>query len=503
MKQAWARHIPEAVLAAAALAAWWLMRGWQVPADVGWQLWVARQMLVGTRLYADIWEVNPPLWFWSAVPVAWLAERSGMAASAVLTGAVLAFGALCAGLVGRLLETRNDPERLAVMLVAFAVTLMLPAALRGQREHLALIASLPYAGLIARRHAGRPAAFGLAIAVALIGSYGFALKHYFVMVPLVLEAWLMLRERGNWRPWRPELLVLAGLAGAYAAAVMILTPGFSTVMMPMVGTAYFAAQQTLFATAVKPYVLFWLVAGLFLWLTRRLPLRAASPASEAAFPAMLPVWFAFALGYFLQSRGWNYHSIAASGAMAMALGLRLLRLRSVPAVILGSALLFAVVLRMYPYRPQAEPEDPYLDRVAGGEGVFMAGFDASPVWGRGRDDLVWVSRSYSYWMVYAIALAEADGRMTPQLRTLRAQVLAAASQDVRCNPPALILLQATPGVPGRAGQFSLDEFVMRDPALRRFVAAHYAPAERDKGMTAYFQLLPASRDPGLDCRDIY
>ncbi|OYU74672.1 MAG: hypothetical protein CFE32_17005, partial [Alphaproteobacteria bacterium PA3] len=142
MKQAWARHIPEAVLAAAALAAWCLMRGWEVPADVGWQLWVARQLLGGTRLYAEIWEVNPPLWFWSAMPFAWRAERTGMAASAVLTGAVLAFGAVCAGLVGRLLETRTHPERLAVMRLAFAVTLALPAALRGQREHLALIASL-------------------------------------------------------------------------------------------------------------------------------------------------------------------------------------------------------------------------------------------------------------------------------------------------------------------------------------------------------------------------
>lgn len=54
MKQAWERHYPETALAAAALAAWWLMRGWEVPADVGWQLWAARQLLGGTRLYDQI-----------------------------------------------------------------------------------------------------------------------------------------------------------------------------------------------------------------------------------------------------------------------------------------------------------------------------------------------------------------------------------------------------------------------------------------------------------------
>lgn len=237
-------------------------------------------------------------------------------------------------------------------------------------------------------------------------------------------------------------------------------------------------------------------------MTRRLPLRQASAATEAAFPAMLLVGLAFALGYVLQRRGWNYHSIAATGAIAMALGLRLLRMRSVTGIFIGGVLLAAVMLRMYPYRPQAEPEDPFLDRVASSEGVFMAGFDAIPVWGRGRDDLVWVSRSYSYWMVYGIALAEADGRMTPELEVLRAKVLAAASQDVRCYPPQLILLQATPGVPGKAGPFSLDEFVMRDAGLRRFVADYYAPAERENGMTAYFLRRPVAREPKITCRDI-
>ena len=131
------------------------------------------------------------------MPVAWLAERTGMAAGAVLTGAVVGSGAVCAWLTARLLETRTPAERLAVLLLAFAVTVVQPAALRGQGEQLSLIASLPYAALIARRYAGRPVPPALAIAVAVIGAYGFALKHYFVMVPLLLEAWMMLRQRGG------------------------------------------------------------------------------------------------------------------------------------------------------------------------------------------------------------------------------------------------------------------------------------------------------------------
>ncbi len=110
-----------------------------------------------------------------------------MPAGAVLTGAVVGLGAVCAWLTARLLETRTAAERLAVLLLAFAVIVVLPAALRGQREQLALIASLPYAALMARQYAGRPVPPALAIVVAVIGAYGFALKHYFVLVPLLLE----------------------------------------------------------------------------------------------------------------------------------------------------------------------------------------------------------------------------------------------------------------------------------------------------------------------------
>ncbi len=503
MKQAWARHSPEAALALLALAVWGVMQGMVLPDDVGWQFWIARQMLGGTRLYDQIWEVNPPLWFWSAMPLEWLAERTGLAWDALLTGAVVMLGAVSAWLTARLLEPRSPPERLAVLVLVFTMVVILPASLTGQREQLALIGGLPYAALIARRRAAVATVPGLAVGVAVLAAYGFALKHYFIAVPVLLEAWLMLDQRARWRPWRPELLVLAGLALAYAAAVVTLTPGFVTVMLPMVEAAYFGSQQSLGFTLVKPYVLFWLLAGLFLWLTRREPLRNASPVAQAIVPALLLAWLGFALGYVLQSRGWNYHSIPATGAIGAAVGLRALRLRGWPGAMLGGAMLAGLTLLMYPYRPEPAPEDALLDRVAAGEGVFAASFDASAIFRRGREDLVWVSRAYSLWMVHALAKVEAQGQSSPALARLEAQVLAAVSQDVRCNPPQLIVMQATPGVPGGQGTaFSFEAFLLRDAALRRFIAAHYASERREPIGTVYWRRGPVPRAAGLACRSI-
>src|SRR5215469_7696746 len=39
-----------------------------VDSDVSWQLWIAHQLNGGARLYHDIIEANPPLWFWMGMP---------------------------------------------------------------------------------------------------------------------------------------------------------------------------------------------------------------------------------------------------------------------------------------------------------------------------------------------------------------------------------------------------------------------------------------------------
>src|SRR6185437_14974726 len=44
-----------------------------VDSDVAWQLWIAGRLHAGAHLYRDIIEVNPPLWFWMAIPVERLA----------------------------------------------------------------------------------------------------------------------------------------------------------------------------------------------------------------------------------------------------------------------------------------------------------------------------------------------------------------------------------------------------------------------------------------------
>src|SRR4051812_38209198 len=55
-----------------------------VDSDVATQLWIAHQINGGARLYRDIIEVNPPLWFWLALPVDRIATLLNVRAEHVL-----------------------------------------------------------------------------------------------------------------------------------------------------------------------------------------------------------------------------------------------------------------------------------------------------------------------------------------------------------------------------------------------------------------------------------
>src|SRR3546814_9572249 len=105
------------------------------------------------------------------------------------------------------------------MVLAFGLYIIVPLYDFGQREQIALIWALPYAALIARRFSGLPVWVPLATLVGCLAAFGFALKHYFVLAPILLELWLLMGAKRNWRPFRPETVTLAACAVAYAVSI--------------------------------------------------------------------------------------------------------------------------------------------------------------------------------------------------------------------------------------------------------------------------------------------
>src|SRR3546814_16945394 len=79
--------------------------------------------------------------------------------------------------------------------------------------------------------------FRSATLVGCLAAFGFALKHYFVLAPILLELWLLMGAKRNWRPFRPETVTLAACAVASAVSIPYSTPDYLDNVVPVVATA--------------------------------------------------------------------------------------------------------------------------------------------------------------------------------------------------------------------------------------------------------------------------
>ena len=477
----WTAHYPEWIVVCVAIVSWFMIRDIRLSHDTFWQFWVARQMLGGEQLYSDIWEVNPPLWFWSAMPVQWLANLTGVAWQHLLTGLVLSLGLTATLLVAKLIPIANRHYRLALLVVVFLVAAVVPLGDIGQRDHLTLILSLPYAALIARRHAGIRAPTVLAIVAGIFAAYAFAMKHYFFVAPLALEIWLLFGLRKAWSPWRPEIMVLGMSALVYVAAILLLTPEFLTVAVPINLATYGGMQVELVSILLRPWVALWVVCATFIFIVRGRLGQFSDDAATSLHGAAIVLFGAYVLAYYLQHKVAYYHSIPATGAIVIALCLTTIRLHlaSSPGFALGAALLVAPLsFNLTPdpdYTvPYAKPSVAMLATVPRGEVAFVAAQDPQVAWPAIEErKLVWPSRASAFWMLNEIVKGELNGKLSADLAGISAQIIASVSEDLRCNPPYLIIIPRDYAFRQHGRTFDLQEYLLRNHDLSAFLDSHY------------------------------
>jgi hypothetical protein len=497
------RFLPETALCLAAAVT--LFRIYDIPIthDVVWQFWVARQLMNGASLYRDVWEINPPLWFWSAIPIHKLSSFIYLPPLRLLVIMVVVAATLSVFLIVYIGNITSSSTRFLTMMLIFWIVIITPIYDFAQREHLALICALPYAALMARRSANIAVPTGLALLVGAMGAYAFALKHYFIVIPVMLEVWLILRSRTQWCAVRPETLMLVAAALLYGFAVVAFAPAFFTDAVPMVKVAYHGYQSTWEMMFSRPWMVFWICLFAFFLTYGGAFGRKANPLVST----LLIVALGFAIAYFVQRKGWLYHSVPITGAAAAALAVRLgmadMR-RPIP-IIIGLALLSFTVLLPFKtglYSNFFRGEiDPILTTIPKGQPVFIASSD--PMWGWPTVEdhhLAWSSRLAAFWMIPAIAHGEFIGPNSVPLRALARKIQAEAALEVRCSAPALIMFERRTNYIYQPAAFAVRSFFLRDAALRSYLVLNY----RELAPTASFYIYrriasPAPVRAGPEC----
>ena len=447
-----------------------------VDSDVAWQLWIAGQIHDGAVLYRDIIEVNPPLWFWMALPVDRIATLLHLRIESVLIIAIGCFAALSLAVTDRLINLA--PDRRAMWLTFAAVVLLgIPWVHIGQREQIVLIASVPYAALIAARRQGRPVSTAPAIIVGLIAAAGFALKHYFLIVPSLLEAWLLLGSGRKWRWLRPETASIVAVGVFYVMAVLLWAPHFLTDIVPLVRLSYGMLGAPSIQLLLGPSVLVGL-ALLGVLATQVPTLRDEAPLASALFVAAL----GFAAIYFIQSKGWIYHSIPLLGCASLAIAsllaesrapMRFLRLTA-PAM-LALPLVLTVKEQLNPLLPNPDLEEAIAGMKPGESVGFLAVETAIPWSVTLQHQFRYPSRYMGYWMLNAVIRNEMAGNPDPRLASLGRQVVSETVEDFRCAPPRRIVVPRP--LAGQAG-FDVLPFFLRDPQFADLLS-HYRPISRN------------------------
>ncbi|HEU0044648.1 hypothetical protein [Sphingomonas sp.] len=405
--------------------------------DVTGQLWIADQLRHGARLYLDISEPNPPLWFWLAMPIDAIADTVRARAADVL---IVAIG--CVTMLSLATCARLGSVRRLLLAYAAAILIIMPMRDLGQREQLTLILSLPYIFLAAMRREGMALPLWLALLVGVQAALGFALKHYFVAVPVLLELWLAVSLRQRWRPLRIETLTLAAGAVAYAAAVHVLTPEFLTASVPATMLAYPAASTPELRFMIRPAQPIWALVILGIIGLRRSSGRAL-PSLSVAF---LLAAAGFATAWLIQLKGWPYHSIPTTGCLALALvafafggaGDRGLRLGVLPlAGLILPLLLFAIPTQ---WRPDARTDiAPAFVGLGEGDVVAVIAREGWTSWpGLANRGLRFAGQGGSLWILQAVDGNEAGAR-DPRIAELGRQMVRKTAHTFRCLPPRRVV----------------------------------------------------------------
>jgi hypothetical protein len=223
--------------------------------DLAWLLTVGEKMAAGQRLYVDIWEVNPPFSVFLYLPAVYSGRFSGLAPEVFIMPLVVLAGCLSAALstciAAPLIE--RDPARVwRFSFMALFTLLAFPTATFNQREHIAVVALLPFVVLAAARAQGERPPLWLAVLAGMGAGVSMCIKPYFALcagLPLLANA---VRARSLRPAVEAESWTAAAVVLGYLATVAVAFRAFFTNLMPTLALTYLPVRASLVVLMLGP-----------------------------------------------------------------------------------------------------------------------------------------------------------------------------------------------------------------------------------------------------------
>jgi hypothetical protein len=285
--------------------------------DVSWLLVIGERMLDGQRLFRDIVEINPPMAPFAYLPGVALARLLGVDPRHVIDAQLLLLAAASLFAASRIL--RLSPVTAPSLSGAFAVwaaaiVTILPMHVFAQREHIALLTLLPALAAYALRSNGEPLPLW-AILIAGVGTgITLAFKPFFV-VPVALCILFVAIHSRSWRVlFAPENIIAGVIVTSVSVGTYVFYSEYFTITYPLVRDTYLSWSMPFSVFFLNDATLIAAIALVTVALARR---------KSRPDPALLVAVLAsvgFAVSFYLQRRGWAYHSYPMVSIALLAMG---------------------------------------------------------------------------------------------------------------------------------------------------------------------------------------
>lgn len=442
--------------------------------DVSYFVAASKRILHGAVPYIDMYENNPPLAFWFALPSAWFAELINQNAETVFVVFVILLDSALLLFIWRLhgLDSRGNHYRQYLVLILTVVLSFCLAFGFGQREYFATLLVLPYISSVALRSNHQNLPNGFALPLGALAGIGVSFKPYFILIPVFVEFFWLLQHRDWRRLFRTEVLAGLALVLLYPAIVWEFYPTYFTEILPLTLLTYGAYQASFAAIETSSTFLIFVGAAV---------LVAITAYWTAVRDQAILIWVAAALAgvviHFVQHMGWPYHLLPGLAFITVALLLSALQLHlPMLKMAIGFLLLLSISLGLSDYRrtqiQSAMRFDPLLNGAKPKRMMILtyelgAAFPFMPA-----HKIEWVGHFQSLWPMAAVErhkLSDMD-----EERVLKKIALTLAS-DILEQKPDYVIVDHRRNSDGPAGRDNNPLSSLSGFAEFNFAWAVYAP----------------------------
>ena len=418
--------------------------------DVSWLLVIGERMLDGQRLFRDIVEINPPMAPFAYLPGVALARVLGVDPRHVIDAQLLLLAAASLFAVSRILRLSPATAPLksgAFAVWAAAVVTILPMHVFAQREHIALLTFLPALAVYALRSNREPLPLWAILIAGAGAGITLAFKPFFAVPVALCILFAAIRSR-SWRVlFAPENIIAGVIVTIVSLGTYFFYSEYFTITYPLVRDTYLSWSMPAAVIFLNDATLILAIAMVSVLLAR----QKRAPDSLLLVTALASI--GFAVSFFLQRRGWAYHSYPMVAVSLLAMGYALMgaadaaprsrRLEIASAFMLAvtfvvGMLWFNVTVYVGPVRQAVEGLVPH-PRILVLSGEAAIGHPLV------RDiNGVWVSRQENLWIREFVRLtrertsvdAATDAKLNDYLALERKWLI----EDFKKLPPDLVLV---------------------------------------------------------------